>query len=127
MLINTQHLTQPVWHTASSSDVLLGRVNTLCVDGLHGYAAVAPIPSMLVHQGGSPFDRNTASLLSGDDYGIERKDLPIFASTKNWHKNDERSGSLTNEIDQQDLLRLIRLYRQRWKPDGTRGKPKTPH
>ena len=118
MLIITQHLTQPLWHKASSDDVLLGRVGTVCVDGLRGYAAVAPIPSMLVNQAGSPFERNITLMLSGDDYGIGRK---------NWHRNDERSGSLTNEFDQQDLLRLTRLYRQRWKPDGTRGKPKTPH
>lgn len=127
MLINIQHLTQPVWHTASSFDAMLSRVGTICVDGLPGYAAVAPIPSLFIDRGGSTFDRNVTPMLSENGYGIGRKDLPMFVSTKNWHENDERSGSLTNEIDQHDLLRLTKLYRQRWKPDGTRGKPKTPH
>ena len=129
MLITTQHSTQPVWQKASSIDAMLSRVGTLCVDTLSGYAAVAPIPSMLIDQGGSPFERNIIPTRSGDGHGngIGRKDQPIFGSTENWYKNDERSGSLTNEIDQLDLLRLTRLYRQRWKPDGTRGKPKTPH
>lgn len=125
MLKLNQHFTQPVWHTASSDDGMFGRVGTSCVDGLRGYAAVAPIPSMLIDRGSSAFDRfdvNVTLMLTGDDYGIERKDLRIFAKTTNWHKNDEQSGSLTNEIDQ-DLLRLTRLYRQRWKRDGTRGKP----
>lgn len=127
MLFTTQHSTQPVWHKASSVDAMLSRVGTLCVDTLAGYAAVAMIPSMLIDRGGSPFERNIIPTLSGDGFGIGRKNQPIFGSAKNWYENDERSGSLTNEIDQLDLLRLTKLYRQRWKPDGTRGKPKTPH